>query len=139
MLLNLFHSCLKKILQPLEAIGMEGITMADGNGILRRLHPILAIYISDYPEQVLVTCTKSGRCPKCTVEPDNLGSYPMTSLHQDLDLVHNALSKAEDNYTVYTDACTFAGIKPVFHPFWKDLPYVNIFQSITPDILHQLY
>jgi hypothetical protein len=80
MLLNLFHSCLKKILQPLEAIGMEGIAMADGHGILRRIHPILAIYISDYPEQVLVTCTKSGRCPKCTIEPDDLGSYPMTSL-----------------------------------------------------------
>src|SRR6266478_1608095 len=50
MLLNLFHSCLKKILQPLEDIGIEGIAMADGNGVLRRIHPILAVYIGDYPE-----------------------------------------------------------------------------------------
>jgi hypothetical protein len=139
MILNLFHSCLRKILQPLEDIGINGITMADGNGILRRVHPILAIYIGDYPEQVLVTCTKSGRCPKCTAEPDELGNYPATSLRRDLNLVRDALSKVKDNYAVYADACSLAGIKPVFVPFWKDLPYVNIFQSITPDVLHQIY
>ncbi|KAJ7862263.1 hypothetical protein B0H14DRAFT_2349626 [Mycena olivaceomarginata] len=25
------------------------------------------------------------------------------------------------------------------HPFWEDLPCVNIYLSITPDVLHQLY
>jgi hypothetical protein len=35
--------------------------------------------------------------------------------------------------------CSNAGIKPVVSPFWRDLPFVNIYQSITPDILHQLY
>jgi hypothetical protein len=77
---NLFHSCLKKILEPLEDIGIEGIAMADGHGVLRRIHPIIAVYIGDYPEQVLVTCTKSRQCPKCTVEPDELGNYPTTAV-----------------------------------------------------------
>jgi hypothetical protein len=27
----------------------------------------------------------------------------------------------------------------VFSPFWHNLPYLNIFNSITPDVLHQLY
>jgi hypothetical protein len=139
MLLNLFHTCLKKILQPLEEIGVEGIVMADGKGVLRRIHPILAIFIGDYPEQVLVTCIKSRRCPKCTAEIDELGNYPTTSLRRDLNLVRDALSKDNDDHAVYADACKIAGIKPVFHPFWKDLPYVNVFQSITPDILHQLH
>ena len=32
-----------------------------------------------------------------------------------------------------------AGIKPIAHPFWENLPYANIYYSIAPDVLHQLY
>ncbi|KAJ7463204.1 hypothetical protein FB451DRAFT_1494005 [Mycena latifolia] len=60
------------------------------------------------------TATKTGECPTCPVPRDELGSF-------------------EDM------ACVRAGIKPIFHPFWEDLPYVNIFLSITSDVLHQLY
>ena len=39
----------------------------------------------------------------------------------------------------FLQACKGAGIKPIVDPFWKDLPYVHIYRSITPDVLHQLY
>jgi hypothetical protein len=29
-------------------------------------------------------------------------------------------------------------VKPTYHPFWTLLPYLNIFGSIAPDVLHQL-
>ncbi|KAJ7889339.1 hypothetical protein B0H14DRAFT_2561838 [Mycena olivaceomarginata] len=53
--------------------------------------------------------------------------------------VLEALQKADGNATEFTRACVEAGIKPIYHPFWEDLPYVNIFLSITSDVLHQLY
>ena len=31
-----------------------------------------------------------------------------------------------------------AGVKPIIHPFWENLPYCDIHWCITPDILHQL-
>ncbi len=136
MTLNLFHSCLWQIFKPLENLGIEGIVMKDGNGTQRRVHPILAAFVGDYPEQVLVTCIKSGQCPKCDVAKEHLGQ-PTSSNARDILAVRYAFNQIND-HSIFVDACSKAGIKPVFHPFWKCLPYVDIFQAITPDVLHQL-
>ena len=48
---------MRKILQPLEAVGSAGIYMTSGDGCTRRNHPILASFIGDYPEQILTTGT----------------------------------------------------------------------------------
>ncbi|RDX39856.1 hypothetical protein OH76DRAFT_1515212, partial [Lentinus brumalis] len=70
---NLFHTCMSTILKPLRQYGIEGISMASGDGVVRRCHPIFAMYIGDYPEQLLVTCCKTGTCPKCNVPRAELG------------------------------------------------------------------
>jgi hypothetical protein len=135
---NLFHASMRQILKPLRQAGIEGVKMASGDGVTQRCHPILAMFVGDYPEQTLVACCKNNQCPKCTVPPDELevdGLYPL----RNLDEVLNALETLEEGPTAYARACDNAGIKPVFHPFWEDLPYVNIFRAITPDILHQMY
>jgi hypothetical protein len=113
--------------------------MASGDGILRRCHPIVACYIGDYPEQLLVTCVKTGWCPTGEVEHENLGDGNSTCPHRNLEKILDALDKLDDGGTIYAKACKDAGIKPVVHPFWQHLPYTNIFLSITSDVLHQLY
>ena len=55
---NLFHACMRHILDPLEKAGAGGVRMKSGDGLIRRCHPILAVYAGDHPEQCLVTCVK---------------------------------------------------------------------------------
>ncbi|KAJ6468948.1 hypothetical protein C8R45DRAFT_1055231 [Mycena sanguinolenta] len=136
---NLYHACMRKILSPLKAAGLNGIYMASGDGVVRRTHPILAVFSGDYPEQCLAAGCKAGECPTCPVESDELGDLEALYEPRDLDAVLAALAKAEGDAMEFTRACKDAGIKPIHHPFWEDLPFVNIFLSITPDILHQLF
>ena len=136
---NLFHSCMARILEPLGNAGVDGVIMKDGNGIQRRVHPILAVFTGDYPEQVLVTGTKTGECPKCNIVPEKLGCYITPYDMRNLQETCEALRQVDMDAATYREACANAGIKPIYHPFWEQLPYVNIYQAITPDVLHQLH
>ncbi|KAF8269868.1 hypothetical protein EI94DRAFT_1828626 [Lactarius quietus] len=134
---NIFHSCMQKLVAPIAACGETSVAMMSGNGIWHRCHPILAAFVGDYPEQALVTCTYQGRCPKCLVEPDELGDYSRAP-PQDYEEVLDTYQLAEGDIHTFHAACCNADLKPVFHPFWVELPLINIFISITPDILHQM-
>ena len=139
MLVNLFHSCLHHVLQPLADAGIHGIAMTDGLGITRRVHPLLAVYVGDYPEQVIVTGIKTGECPKCDIPNKELGDERFPSKARDMYSVHDALCKfSTGNHREFINACKAAGIKPIATPFWHQLPFADIFQCITPDVLHQL-
>ncbi|EIW53615.1 uncharacterized protein TRAVEDRAFT_133656 [Trametes versicolor FP-101664 SS1] len=140
-LANLFHACMAHVLAPLKKAGIDGIEVTSGDGVTRRGHPIFAMYVGDYPEQLLVTCCKNGTCPKCDIPRDDIGASTDSARPlRDLKKIMNALDKFDsDTPAAFSKACRDAGIKPVVNPFWKDLPYADVYQSITPDILHQLY
>lgn len=129
---------MRTILQPLEVASQDGVGMRGGNGEWRRCHPILAVYAGDYPEQCLATCTKSGSCPICCIHPDNIGKDTTPHPRRDLSTIQDALNTHANGPTAFSRACAAVGIKPVQHPFWKNLPYANIYNSITPDVLHQV-
>ncbi|TFK69666.1 hypothetical protein BDN72DRAFT_744578, partial [Pluteus cervinus] len=136
---NLFHACMRKILEPLVDAGKDGIKMQTADGLWRRCHPIFAAFIGDYPEQLLVTCTKKGHCPMCTAPVDGIGDAIHNAPRRDLNKVMVALGTLRKGPVEYSKACKSVDIKPIQHPFWERLPYTNIYHSITPDILHQLY
>ncbi|KAF9528325.1 hypothetical protein CPB83DRAFT_735438, partial [Crepidotus variabilis] len=140
-LANLYHACMSKILKPLEEAGRSGVKMTSGDGVTRRVHPILACFVGDYPEQVLVTCTYTGQCPTCNTPNSELGvdQNPNDLELRDLEEILNTLDSFETDPAGFLQACQSANIKPVIDPFWINLPYTHIFRSITPDILHQLY
>ncbi|KAH7877289.1 uncharacterized protein C8R40DRAFT_1040909 [Lentinula edodes] len=134
---NLFHACMTHLVAPLKEAGMHGIVMKSGDGVKRRCHPILAAYVGDYPEQILVTCAYYGDCPVCMTTKEHLGQYPSTSPVRDPD--KSIASTKLIGTDSWAQSCLDANIKPVQYPFWEDLPFTNIFRSITPDILHQMY
>lgn len=137
---NLFHACMSFILKPLEKLGIDGLQLTSGDGAVRLCHPILAAYIGDYPEQILVTCTKTGECPTCSIPRKQIGDPNLVTGPRDLKPILDAFEVLRySDHRHFSRECKAVGIKPIQHPFWEKLPFLNIFRSITPDILHQLY
>ena len=136
---NLFHHCMQSIVKKMERAGREGIILVSGDGAVRRCFPILAAYIGDYPEQILVALVKSGTCPICPAPRDEIGNWDSILEPRNTEEIIDALNSIDKGAAEFTKACAEAGIKPVQCVFWKDLPFIDIYSSITPDILHQLY
>ncbi|KAI6098435.1 hypothetical protein EDD16DRAFT_1697600 [Pisolithus croceorrhizus] len=109
---HLFHHVMSLLLCPLVDAGHHRREMICANRHLHGVHPILTVYIADFPEQCLVACKKESQCPCCLVQSNNHGNLEDWESHS---------------------------LHAVFDPFWKDLPFTDIFACLTPDILHQLH
>lgn len=132
---QLFHTCMHSLLELLIEVGRNGIEMLCADGQTRCIYPILAAYITNYPEQCLIGCCMENQCPKCWANSDELGD-PVCSPMRDLKETVKILKQASDG--LCPEEFTDWGLHPV-NPFWVDLPHCNIFQCFTPDILHQLH
>ncbi|THU86074.1 hypothetical protein K435DRAFT_805378 [Dendrothele bispora CBS 962.96] len=132
---QVFHDCMKKILEPLEKAGKEGIRMVCADGYERLVYPLLAAYIADYPEQCLVCCCKENSCPRCTVDPKKRGELIQSSLRTPDDTLQILKAMSQG---LKPDEFRNQNLRPI-NPFWRDLPHCNIFDCMTPDLLHQLH
>ncbi|KAH9852072.1 hypothetical protein C2E23DRAFT_868898 [Lenzites betulinus] len=93
---------------------------------------LLAPLVAAGRHGLLMTC---NHCPKCPVPPDKHGEPVFTCLK---DPAH--ISKILKQTAASEKAQAFAelGLQAV-EPFWDELPHVNIFTMLTPNLLHQLY
>lgn len=141
---RLFHESMRVILEPLVDAGRTGIEMTGGDGAVRRVYPILAAYVADYPEQCLVACSKYGVCPKCRTPSDQLG-MPTAGDVRTPEWTERIIEEAGthtmgSSHVKFHQYCMENGVSGSVHrPFWSDLPHANIHDAITPDVLHQLY
>ncbi|KAG2107644.1 uncharacterized protein F5147DRAFT_653176 [Suillus discolor] len=96
-LTNLFHACMRHVVESLVEPGINGMAIMNGDGALWRGHPLVACYIEDYPEQLLVTGIKTGECPKCDIPLDELGSKDLPFHTRDLGDILDALALVNED------------------------------------------
>ena len=99
---------MKHILEPLISAGKHGINMVDGKGNIHQVHPILACYAANYPEQCLVTTAKYNTCPKCHATLEDFGSgqrkTPRMS-HETLQVIDYALGETKGTFRNICQCC----------------------------------
>jgi hypothetical protein len=127
---------MSKILSPIVKAGQEGVEMVYADGLVRKIYPILAAYVADYPEQCLVACCMENRCPRCIVSPNERGN-PVESNPREVETTLQVLNQHHRGYS--PENFEKHGLRAVYEPFWQNLPYCNIFACFTPDLLHQLH
>lgn len=133
---ELLHRAMEGLLEPLKVASRDGVEMCCADGRQRRVFPILAAYIGDWPEQSDMACTMRSRCPVCTVKFQSRGSYQPNTPFRTRQTTLAALREyqADDDLVELKRS----GLKP-WHPFWANLPHVRFSRCITPDLLHQLH
>ena len=116
------------ILKPLVKAGIHRIKVTSGDSVERHGHPVFTMHVGNYPKQLLVMCCKNGMCLKCDILRNKIGdSVDFSRPLQNLNNVFDTLDEVNTSASAFSRACREVGIKPVHHPFWEDLPYVNIF------------
>ncbi|KAF7370020.1 hypothetical protein MSAN_00632000 [Mycena sanguinolenta] len=133
---RLFHQCMAILMKTLIEAGKNGVPMVCADSMMRKVWPIFAAYVADYPEQCLISCCKENRCPICKVKPNDRGDHavhPFRDMRETLYLMRRQQDGEKD------PAFEEDGIRAVYPPFWTNLPHADIFQSFTPDLLHQLH
>ncbi|KAJ6629704.1 hypothetical protein B0H10DRAFT_2381236 [Mycena sp. CBHHK59/15] len=106
----------------------EVTLFADGH--YRRVIYGLGPYIADYPEQVLLACVVQGWCAKCTASREDLDgpSGRRTQTHTE------TLFDVLDHGTMWDQY----GVVPDVLPFTWDFPRADIYELLSPDLLHQV-
>ncbi|QRV73901.1 plasma membrane ATPase 4 [Ceratobasidium sp. AG-Ba] len=125
---------MRALVKPLADAAKTGVEVPCADGGVRRIYPLLASYIADFPEQCKVACIKQTHCPLCTAHPKqkgDLANWPPRT--------HDEVTKAMDAHRVRGNAkFERMGLFDV-DPFWRGYPYIRVDCLLTPDLLHQLH
>ncbi|EGN93853.1 hypothetical protein SERLA73DRAFT_126277 [Serpula lacrymans var. lacrymans S7.3] len=136
-----YHFCYNYF-GPIKKAGRDGIEVIGGDGAVKRVYPVLACYVTNYPEQCLVMCSKYGTCPKYKRPPEELSASTAGEPYTD-QWTESVINKAKEDthsFHQFQERCKEQLLSgSVYKPFWTGFSHCNIHIAITSDVLHQLY
>ncbi|CAE7129460.1 unnamed protein product [Rhizoctonia solani] len=136
---RLFHFCMEIICQPLRQLNPHEIVDPDGN--VRLIFYVLIAYLADLEEQYMIAALDKSNCMHCTATTTDFGSpdeYPTRTSESILDAIEQVQNARQVNADPYEFSLT-AGkyrLSDVEFPFWAELPFVDICQVLSVDLLH---
>jgi hypothetical protein len=132
---ELIHRAMEVLLEPLRKASQEGVEIWCADGRLRRVFPMMAAFVGDWPEQCLMACVEQGSCPVCRTGWTGRGDYDPKAMRTRVETLE---AIAEYNDTNDRGVLDPLRLKP-WWPWWASLRHVHINSAIAPDLLHQLH
>ncbi|KAJ7456365.1 hypothetical protein B0H11DRAFT_2321662 [Mycena galericulata] len=105
------------------------------DGFVRKIFPILAAYIADYPEQCLVAACMENSCPGCYCDAKGRGGTHHSERRNPQETLRTL---SEQSKGEKPPEFKQHNLRPI-NPFWADFPHCDIFSCMTPDNLHELH
>ena len=160
---QLFHGCLKKILKSLKKYMTKWDVVRCADNHFRRVIYGIGPYIADYPEQVLIAGIVNGWCPvylnfylvlticsrnrRCDAPATDLDS-PGAELRTPEKAAALFKTKSADELWFDHGLISDLRVRPgcpirsqilprCLQPFTSDFPCANVYELLTPDLLHQ--
>ena len=119
----------------LESLAKDGFLVNCADGHNRQCYPIIAGFMADYEEQVLITGIKKAQyCSICTVPPHERENLTEQWEDRTYEFTQQQISHQRQTGLLKTDD---TWVHDVENFTWKH-PYLNIHKAMMIDVLHQL-
>ncbi|KAJ7745315.1 hypothetical protein B0H16DRAFT_1321753, partial [Mycena metata] len=129
----LFHSSLHKIPSPLKPyMTTPRITRCVDSHFHQVIYG-LGPYITDYPEQALLTCIVQNWCPRCLAHTSDLDRPSGNRSHEHTDALMEGCTLKDIRLPT-----NFLSNPAPIQPFATGFPCADIHELISVDLLHQI-
>jgi len=131
-----WHSAVRTVLSPLRNLDITGpgLTWNCADGFQRSCYRLLAAWVGDYPELVMIAQVSYGTCLMCEISQGALMGH---STGQALDNSRDQHVYSELLDETNIDVLHILHVHPIHNQFWQ-FALCNVSRLWQPDELHQL-
>jgi len=131
-----WHSAVGSVLSPLRNLDITGLGLKCNHAdvLQRRCYPLLAAWVRDYAEQVMIAQVSYGLCLMCEI-PKGAPMGHSTYRAFDNSRYQHIYSELLDETNI--DVLHTLHVHQIRNQFWQ-FPLCNVYRLWQPDELHQL-